>query len=203
MLKPLLLLSICIAFLNFNLIESNFEQTVNNCEVYVGEDVIIPFWESYQIDGLVNYPASEIDELIWSHPDLLSCTDCLDPEVNTFEEVCITLTVNFSDGCSASDEICIFLQDCVVGPSFSENKIVSLSPQPVADSSTIELELVQTQFVRIETVENDEVTHTIYEHWLSAGPRIVPLDFSNLPSGDHNLRVYLYPEPLYISITKQ
>jgi hypothetical protein len=170
------------------------------CEVDLGSDAIINFWEEYQINAAINYPSNEVEEMIWSHAENLSCTDCLNPVVTTAEDICISLTVHFSDGCIASDEICIFVIGC--HSTNYENKIHSITPTNITETAVIELEIARSQFTQIEIVQNDEVLYSIFEGWAGSGLKTRTLDFSDVPAGEYSLRVKLYPENKYITITK-
>ncbi len=170
------------------------------CVVYLGDDDIINFWEEYQIYGVTNYPSNEIEEIIWSHSENLSCTDCLNPVVTTAEDICVSLTVHFSDGCIASDEICIFIEGC--HNNNYENKIHSITPTNITETAVIELEIARSQFTQIEIVQNDEVLYSIFEGWVGKGMNSLTLDFSGVPAGEYSLRVKLYPEHKYVAITK-
>ncbi len=187
----------CISWINFE-----DKKTADTCIVELSEDIYINFWDSSQIDAFTNRPPSEIEEIIWSPSDNLSCTDCLNPilTITETEDFCISLTIKFDDGCEASDELCITILGC--GDTYSENKINSITPESISNTALLELEIVQTQYVHFEIVENDEISHTIREGWLFDGLQTVGLDFSQVPAGNHNLRVRLYPENKFISITK-
>ena len=121
--------------------------------------------------------------------------------VTETEDVCVSINVKFDDGCEASDEMCVFIDGCG-GENISENKINRITPQSIADNAEIELEIAQFQFVRIEIVENDEIINTLFEGWLKKRLHNINLDFSEVPAGNHQLRVRLYPENKFISITK-
>ncbi len=181
---------------------TNFDngKPIVDCEVDLGPDVEIDFWDSIQINPLISRPVFELEEITWSPTENLSCADCLNPYVSTNEDICINLTVKFDDGCIASDEICILLKGC--GEEFTENKINSITPQSISNDASIELEIVQTQYVHFEIVENDEILYTIQEGWLNKGLQTLSLDFSQIPTGNYQLRVRLYPEDKFISITK-
>lgn len=173
---------------------------VTTCEVDLGEDAMVNFWDSLQLHAATNYPFNEIEEIIWSHSENLSCTDCLDPVVTTSEDICVSLTVHFSDGCIASDEICIFIEGC--HNTNYENKIHSITPTNITETAVIELEIARSQFTQIEIVQNDEVLYSIFEGWIGKGLKTLTLDFSGVPAGEYSLRVKLYPENKYVTITK-
>ena len=82
------------------------------------------------------------------------------------------------------------------------NAINSIVPQQIETTAEIELAIERTQFVHLELVDNDEVTHEIWEGWLRKGIRTVSLDFSSVPAGNHTLRARLYPENIEINIEK-
>ncbi len=65
--------------------------------------------ESIQLIALTNVPFDLIDSVVWSNPDLLSCTDCLDPMATPTEATTFTLTA-YLNGCEVSDEITIHVE---------------------------------------------------------------------------------------------
>lgn len=177
-------------------IDFDNETSLVDCEVILGGgDIIINFWESPQIDAFMNRPLSEVEEIIWSPSENLSCTDCLNPvlTITETEDVCISLTVKFNDGCEDSDEMCVYIRDCIVGSEW-ENNINSITPQVISDTAELEFETSQFQFVQIEIVENDEIINTLFEDWLGRGLHNLNLDFSDVPAGEHSLRLRVYPE---------
>jgi len=188
----------CISWIDFN-----DERSAVDCIVELQPDILINFWDTPQIDAFMDRPFSEVEEIIWSPSENLSCTDCLNPvlTITEPEDVCISLTVWFDDGCEASDEMCVFIQDCIVG-NLWENMINSITPQTISDTAEIEFETSQFQFVEIDIIENDEIISTLFESWLGRGLHNLNLDFSDVPAGEHSLRVRLHPEDLFISITK-
>ncbi len=74
-------------------------------QVVVEPDVLIQLGDDYQINALVNIPESEIDTIIWSPSEGLTCTDCLDPRVDIVQFSVYTVTVINQNGCSATDQI--------------------------------------------------------------------------------------------------
>ncbi len=188
------------SFFSFGWVDFDDEKSRVDCLVDAGPDVISVFWDSYQVNAVINRPLSEVEEITWSSAENLSCSDCLNPVVTTGEDLCLSLTVKFNDGCIASDEICIFIDGC--NETVYENKINSITPQSITDDAEIELEIERTQFVHFEIVENDEILYTIKEGWIGRGLQTMNLDFSQVPAGNHQLRVRLYPENKFISITK-
>ena len=82
---------------------------VNELNVEIEQEVettLIQFGDSYQIVAHVNIPEEEIDTIIWSPTTGLSCTDCLNPSVDTLLEMAVyTVTVINENGCIDTDEI--------------------------------------------------------------------------------------------------
>ena len=74
--------------------------------VNLDPELIVELGESGQLVAIVNIPLSQIDTIVWTPTDDLSCTNCLDPYVLTpLEEIIYRVTVTDLDGCTASDEI--------------------------------------------------------------------------------------------------
>ncbi len=104
-----------------NLYSGNYElivQDVNGCEfsksfviptvsekfVLLDPEVIIQLGELGSLSTITNIPNDLIDSIIWSPTAGLTCTDCLDPEVEIFEDTRYQVTVVDTNGCVASDE---------------------------------------------------------------------------------------------------
>lgn len=170
------------------------------CIVDLGADLSIDLGDSTQLFGILSCPIDEIESFSWEPTTYLSCTDCFDPVVNATDNQCYTLTVNWQDGTTTSDEACVFVEDC--DEVFSENNIQSITPEQINDFADITLQITRKQYVRIEIVDDQTIQYPIWEGWLRAGLRTVSLDFSNIPSGMHDLRVRLYPENLTTAINK-
>jgi hypothetical protein len=192
---------------NFKIVTPVFPsgQSLNNnllcdCELQIDEDINIQLGDSFQINPVFSCPFNEIESISWSPADFLSCTDCVDPIVQPLADQCYTMSVTFTDGCTTTDEFCVFLRSC--DSPFSENAINSINPQQINDQAEIELEIARTQFVHLEIVEDDVVQYVIWEGFLKAGLRTLTLDFSTVPTGDHQLRARLYPEDKVINIVK-
>ena len=84
--------------------EINIELTAN----LVGRNHIYE-GESIQLITLTNIPFDHIDSVVWSNPDLLSCTECLDPMATPTEATTFTLTA-YLNGCEVTDEITIHVE---------------------------------------------------------------------------------------------
>ena len=171
-----------------------------NCLIEIGPDLLLSLGDSIPLQPITSCPLDEIESFSWEPTTFLSCTDCLEPVANGIDDECYTLTINWLDGTTSTDDICVNIEDC--DEEFSENSIREISPDQIGDQADITLEIARKQYVRIEIVDNQTVQFPIWEGWLGSGLRVVPLDFSTIPSGTHNLRVRLHPENLNISINK-
>ncbi|MFT5167542.1 MAG: hypothetical protein ACI8P3_002780 [Saprospiraceae bacterium] len=171
-----------------------------DCQMLTSQDIILQLGDTYQAETIFSCQESQIESFSWSPADYLSCTDCFDPVVQPLQDICYTLTATFTDGCTTTDEFCVSVRPCESVPG--DNAINGISASPIGDEATIELEIARTQFVHLEIVEDDVVQYVIWEGFLSAGLRTVTLDFSAVPSGDHELRARLYPEDKFIDIVK-
>ena len=65
--------------------------------------------ESIQLLALLNIPFGDLDSIVWSNPELLSCTDCLDPMATPTEATTFTVTA-YRDGCEVTDELIIHVE---------------------------------------------------------------------------------------------
>ena len=63
--------------------------------------------EEGQLIASISIPLSDIDTIIWSPGDSLSCTNCLTPTVNIVNETLYKLLVIDLNGCEAEDEILV------------------------------------------------------------------------------------------------
>jgi large repetitive protein len=92
--------------------------------VVVEPEVLIQLGDDYQINALVNIPEEEIDTIIWSPIEGLSCTDCLDPTVEIHDFSVYTVTVINQNGCVDTDQIILRVQkdrDVYIPNIFSPN----------------------------------------------------------------------------------
>lgn len=198
--NKIFLVLLIFSFFHISSIPLEGEMSEVTCIVDLGGDVITMFWDSVQLDAVMNRPLTEVEEFTWSPTENLSCTNCLDPFVKTYEDVCVSLTVEFTDGCIATDEVCIFIDGCNEGSY--ENQINSITPMNITENAEIELEIARKQFTQIDIVQNDEILYSIFEGWVGRGLNTLTLDFSSVPAGEYSLRVKLYPEDKYVTITK-
>ena len=87
-----------------------YEEEISIPQVYeililIEPEVEIDLGESYQINAQVNFPQNQIDTIIWSPKESLSCFDCLDPVAYPIENTIYTVTVFDLNGCFATAEI--------------------------------------------------------------------------------------------------
>ncbi|MFT5166155.1 MAG: gliding motility-associated-like protein [Saprospiraceae bacterium] len=78
--------------------------------VFLETDALIQLGENYQILASVNIPVEEIDTIIWSPTEGLSCTDCLDPFVEALQFSVYSVTVINQNGCSDTEKIILRVQ---------------------------------------------------------------------------------------------
>ncbi|MEY3367063.1 MAG: hypothetical protein RI973_218 [Bacteroidota bacterium] len=64
--------------------------------------------QAVQLEVQVNLPLDSLDYVQWSHPDLLSCTDCLDPLATFLENTTIKVVVG-AHGCEAVASLNIYV----------------------------------------------------------------------------------------------
>ncbi len=73
--------------------------------VDLGADIIIDLGNSTELNALVNIPLSQIDTIVWSPTDSLSCSDCLNPSVIALNETHYQVMITDINGCTAEDDI--------------------------------------------------------------------------------------------------
>lgn len=93
------------------LAENIIIETPVEVDVALGADVLIQLGENYQLNALTNIPMTEIDTIIWTPTIGLSCTNCLNPELDSInQESLYTVTVINTNGCRDSDQIIVRVQ---------------------------------------------------------------------------------------------
>lgn len=192
----------CILLYSFTPIP-NHSKSSDFCElVDLGSDMQIGLGESVELQLLLACPMESLESIVWEPMTYLDCEPelCVSPTILPLDDICYEVTVTSTDGTVGVADICIFIEDC--SPEFAVNNINSISPQQIDDTAEITLELVQTQYTKIDLVDGSEVLHSIWEGWLSEGDRTIDLDFSAIPAGNYQLRVQLHPEDLFINIQK-
>nr|MBS0038426.1 gliding motility-associated C-terminal domain-containing protein [Saprospiraceae bacterium] len=97
----------------------------NDLIVDLGEDKTINLGDEVQINAWVNDLESNLEDYYFSPGDWLNCTYCMSTISKPLETITYEFTVVGKDGCEASDEITIFVDDDVniyVPNIFSPNK---------------------------------------------------------------------------------
>ncbi|MEZ4959242.1 MAG: PKD domain-containing protein [Saprospiraceae bacterium] len=82
------------ADLTANLVGKNF--------VYAGEPL--------QLIALSSFQEKELDSIHWTNPELLDCSDCLDPVATLWETTTLTVTLQ-AGSCEASDDLTVYVKD--------------------------------------------------------------------------------------------
>ena len=106
----------------FEIQNSMTELTINLTANLVGRNYIEE-GEAIQLLALLNIPLDQLDSVVWSNPELLSCTACLDPMATPTEATTFTVTA-YLNGCEISDELTIhveFKSPIYVPSAFSPN----------------------------------------------------------------------------------
>jgi gliding motility-associated-like protein len=103
--------------------QETFEVTLTEPEavtVDAGADQVMQFGGYVNINAVSN--ATTLSSILWSPPVQLSCIDCLTPEATPDNTITYTITVENEFGCSASDDITVFVQyDYAIANVFSPN----------------------------------------------------------------------------------
>ena len=80
--------------------------SIPEIEVSLEPEVLLNLGDDYGLNAVINFPEMEIDTIIWSPSEGLSCADCLNPEITGITEGGqYTVTVIHENGCQTSDEI--------------------------------------------------------------------------------------------------
>lgn len=91
-----------------------FDSTVvinegNSISVDIGDDIFAILGEQVDLNVNLSIPLSETNQFIWSHPEILSCDQCLNPALTVFGNQSISLIVSDLVGCEAIDELNIIV----------------------------------------------------------------------------------------------
>jgi hypothetical protein len=72
----------------------------------IGPDIELELGDSIQLTATINIPWSQVDSIVWSLGDHLSCTHCIDPILYGLINETITAIV-YAGGCSDTDRISV------------------------------------------------------------------------------------------------
>ena len=98
----------CESETEFEIEESGEEMTLELTANLVGRNHIEE-GETIQLLALLNVPMDQIDSIVWTNPDLLSCTACLDPTATPLVATNFTVSV-YMNGCEISAELFIHVE---------------------------------------------------------------------------------------------
>lgn len=88
--------------------------------VDAGINITIPYGGSSPIDATT--PVTDISTIVWTPPDGLSCTDCLDPVASPFSNTVYTIVLTDDNGCVATDSMEVYVdEDFIVPTAFTPN----------------------------------------------------------------------------------
>lgn len=79
----------------------------------LGEDLTVPIGATVDINAQTSTNPQNIVTYEWSHPDILSCTSCLNPQLQLDENLSLTLEITNTDGCKDSDQINLFTDNTI------------------------------------------------------------------------------------------
>ena len=84
---------------------------VNEISVDLESEVELNLGDSYELNAEINFPVNDIDTIIWSPTEGLSCLNCLNPTVDTIIEMAhYSVTIITVNGCQTTDEITVRLR---------------------------------------------------------------------------------------------
>ncbi len=83
----------------------------NIVDVDLGVDLFALLGEQVDLNVNLNLPLDQLSLFNWSHPELLSCQDCLDPSILVNGNTIISLEIADFNGCNAVDELSILVDN--------------------------------------------------------------------------------------------
>lgn len=93
-------------------------------ELVLGERVVLPLGEAYQLQPQTNFPTERLERIDWTPTATLDCGDCLQPLATPTESTTYTLALVSTDGCTATDSLEIIVdkrRDIFFPTAFSPN----------------------------------------------------------------------------------
>jgi gliding motility-associated-like protein len=89
--------------------EAQYINAPEPVEVELGGIVTLQLGESWQLQAFVNFPDEEIQEIVWTPGDWLSCTDCLDPVASPLQSIIYQVEVTTELGCRGASSVQLIL----------------------------------------------------------------------------------------------
>jgi len=86
------------------------EDQVAEFTIELGDDLTIELGDSIQLDPNISDP-NNIDEVIWTPADELSCDTCINPIASPTETTIYNITIITDNGCSDTDEIIVRVEN--------------------------------------------------------------------------------------------
>ncbi len=106
----------------------------NNLTIAGPDEVVLELGNNGELNVTTNIPAHEIDTIIWSPTDYLDCTDCLENNTSTPEDIVYIVTIIDVNGCIVSTEINIRVED---NPSIYTPNVITPNDDGINDVFTI------------------------------------------------------------------
>jgi len=73
--------------------------------LFLENEITIELGEGQQLNAITNISEAQIDTIIWSPSDALTCTNCLNPIATPLNEILYTVTLIDENGCEVTDQI--------------------------------------------------------------------------------------------------
>jgi gliding motility-associated-like protein len=90
----------------------------------IGVDLLLKIGDSIQLESILIPGSLQIDSIVWSPAELLSCTRCLNPVLMALSSATISATIYAGSGCKATDRLNLAVNrnfDIYVPNAFSPN----------------------------------------------------------------------------------
>lgn len=203
--NPLKAICLCISLMFYGILGWSQDCSDPNVGIImdIGEDFSLSFGESRIIQVLFA-TLTPIETVEWS-PNEGNCnsdpldSDCFDFLVQPLVSTCYTLNLTNINGCSATDEICVAVDNCEV---FIANSLVDIVLDTPNNMIDLKLEIMRTQVFNIEISQNSDIIFETRKS-LHKGLNNVSLSTATLEPGEYQINLDLFPDPISSSFTKQ
>jgi len=156
-------------------------------EIELGEQLQMIAGEEVNLNTIINIDSAEIESIVWSPTEGLSCDDCLTPSVSPSQTTVYTLTITTLRGCMASAEL-------LVEVDTDENLVWELITPYVQDGKNDEW--------IIPNIDDYPENHvTIFNRWGDVILEARPYS-NNDPWGGENKHGKLVPQGTYYYVIK-